>query len=205
MSTGAVIAFSLVIVGYLSGAVPWGIVLGKVVQGVDLRSHGSGSTGATNALRVLGWRVSAAVFLLDFFKGMLPVVLGRVLGVDWWWIGIAGVAAVVGHCWSPFIKFRGGKGMATGGGAVVGMFPWLVLIGLLTAAVTLLTRYVSLASILTAIGGVLIVLLAAWIGDLPWQAVLATLTISSIIVFKHHENIRRLLNGTERRFGERAA
>ena len=148
-------------------------------------------------------RVSAAVFLLDFLKGLLPVVLGRVFGIDWWWIGAAGVAAVVGHCWSPFIKFRGGKGMATGGGAVVGMFPWLVLIGLLTAAVVLLTRYVSLASILTAIGGVLIALLAAWVGDLPWQAVLATLAISSIIVLKHHENIRRLLNGTERRFGER--
>ncbi|MEJ7761444.1 MAG: glycerol-3-phosphate 1-O-acyltransferase PlsY [Thermomicrobiales bacterium] len=204
MGTQSTIALILVVVGYLSGAVPWGVVLGKVVRGEDLRSHGSGSTGATNALRVLGWRISAAVFLLDFLKGMLPVVLGRALGVDWWWIGLSGVAAVVGHCWSPFIKFRGGKGMATGGGAVVGMFPWLILIGLLTAAITLLTRYVSLASILTAIGGVLIALLAAWIGDLPWQAVLATLAISSIIVFKHHENIGRLLNGTERRFGERA-
>lgn len=194
----------LVCVAYLLGAVPWGVVLGRLSSGVDLRKLGSGATGTTNALRVLGWRISAAVFALDFLKGLAPVVIGRWMGLDYWVIAATAVASVAGHCWSPFIRFRGGKGMATGGGAVVGMFPWLVLLGLVTVAVTWLTRYVSLASVTTAATGVAITLVAAWVGDLPWQAVLGTAVIAGIIVFKHHGNIQRLINGTERRFGERA-
>lgn len=193
----------LVIGSYLLGAVPWGVVLGRLTSGVDLRKLGSGATGTTNALRVLGWRISIAVFVLDFLKGLIPVVIGRWMGLDYWLIAATAVAAVAGHCWSPFISFRGGKGMATGGGAVVGMFPWLLLLGLVTVLVTWLTRYVSLASLTTAATGVGITLIAAWIGDLPWQAVLGTAVITGIIVFKHHGNIQRLLNGTERRFGER--
>lgn len=195
----------LVIVAYLLGAVPWGVVLGKMVGGVDLRTVGSGATGTTNALRVFGWRISAAVFLLDFLKGLIPVVIGRWFGFDNWLIAATGVAAVAGHCWSPFIGFRGGKGMATGGGAAVGLFPWLVLLGLVTVGVTLLTRYVSLGSLSTAATGVAITLVAAWSGALPWQSVLATAVIAAIIVAKHHGNIARLLNGTERRFGERVS
>ncbi len=192
-----------VIVAYLLGAIPWGIVLGRMRGGVDLRTVGSGGTGTTNALRVFGWRISAAVFLLDFLKGLIPVVIARWAGLDNWLVAATGVAAVAGHCWSPFISFRGGKGMATGGGAAVGMFPWLVLLGLVTVVVTWLTRYVSLGSIATAAAGVAITLVAAWTGALPWQNVLATAVIAVIIVVKHHGNIARLLNGTERRFGER--
>lgn len=195
----------LVIAAYLLGAVPWGVVLGRMVGGVDLRTVGSGATGTTNALRVFGWRVSAAVFLLDFLKGMIPVAVGRWFGFDSWLIAASGVAAVAGHCWSPFIGFRGGKGMATGGGAAVGLFPWLVLLGLVTVGVTWLTRYVSLGSIITAATGVAITLVAAWTGALPWHSVLATAIIAAIIVAKHHGNIARLLNGTERRFGERVS
>ncbi|HEV2109086.1 MAG TPA: glycerol-3-phosphate 1-O-acyltransferase PlsY [Thermomicrobiales bacterium] len=199
------IGLLLVVAAYLLGGIPWGVVLGRIAGGVDLRKVGSGATGTTNALRVLGWRISAAVFLLDFFKGMLPVVIGRWLGLDYWLIAAAGVAAVAGHCWSPFINFRGGKGMATGGGVAVGMFPWLVLLGLVTVLVTWLTRYVSLGSLATAAAGVAITLLAAWSGELPWQAVLAIAIIAGIIVWKHHGNIERLIHGTERRFGERVS
>ncbi len=195
----------LVVSSYLLGAVPWGVVLGRLTSGVDLRKLGSGATGTTNALRVLGWRVSVAVFLLDFLKGLIPVIIARWMGLDYWLIAITAVAAVAGHCWSPFISFHGGKGMATGGGAAIAMFPWLLLLGLVTVLVTWLTRYVSLASITTAAGGVAITLAAAWIGDLPWQAALGTAVIATIIVGKHHGNIQRLIKGTERRFGERVA
>ncbi len=198
------VGIALVFASYLLGAVPWGVVLGRLTNGVDLRKFGSGATGTTNALRVLGWRISVAVFALDFFKGLIPVVIARWLGLDYWLIAAVAVAAVAGHCWSPFIKFSGGKGMATGGGAAIGMFPWLLLLGLVTILVTWLTRYVSLASITTAAGSVAITLIAAWIGDLPWQAALGTAIIATIIVGKHHGNIQRLLKGTERRFGERA-
>lgn len=198
------VGIALVFASYLLGAVPWGVVLGRMTNGVDLRKFGSGATGTTNALRVLGWRISVAVFALDFFKGLVPVVIARWLGLDYWLIAAVAVAAVAGHCWSPFIKFSGGKGMATGGGAAIGMFPWLLLLGLVTILVTWLTKYVSLASITTAAGSVAITLVAAWIGDLPWQAALGTAVIATIIVGKHHSNIQRLIKGTERRFGERA-
>lgn len=198
------VGIALVFASYLLGAVPWGVVLGRLTNGVDLRKFGSGATGTTNALRVLGWRISVAVFALDFFKGLINVVIARWLGLDYWLIAAVAVAAVAGHCWSPFIKFSGGKGMATGGGAAIGMFPWLLLLGLVTILVTWLTRYVSLASITTAAGSVAITLVAAWIGDLPWQAALGTAVIATIIVGKHHGNIQRLIKGTERRFGERA-
>lgn len=199
-----VISVLLIAAAYLIGSVPWGVLLGRVFKGVDVRSHGSGATGATNALRVLGWKFSVAVFTLDFAKGLLPVILGRVIGLDVWVVAIVGVAAVVGHCWSPFIGFKGGKGMATSGGAAIGMFPFLLVIIGVMAGIVALTRYVSLASLAAATVGPLLVLTAATYGDVPWPWVLATATMGLLIVGKHRGNIERLLAGTERRFGDRA-
>src|SRR5688500_1760609 len=107
---------------------PWGLILGRWFADVDLRRHGSGATGATNAMRILGWRISAAVFALDFLQGVVPVVVARLLGLSGWWVAAVGVAAVLGHCWSPLIGFRGGKGVATGAGAAGGMLPWVLLV-----------------------------------------------------------------------------
>ncbi len=194
----------LIFAAYLAGSIPWGLVIGRVFRRVDVREFGSGATGATNALRVLGWRFSVAVFLLDFFKGLIPVVVGRFMGLDTWVIGIVGVAAVIGHCWSPFIRFKGGKGVATSGGAAIGLFPLVALILVLMIGIVALTRYVSLASLAAAIGGPLIVFVAATLGDFPWPWVAATSTMGVVIVGKHRGNIERLLSGTERRFGDRA-
>ena len=119
--TGWAVAPLLVGAAYAAGALPWGYLLGRLFGNVDIRKHGSGGTGATNALRLLGWRISLAVFVLDVLKGFLPVVAARWLDLDDGWIAAIAVAAVVGHCWSPFIGFTGGKGMATGGGAAVGL------------------------------------------------------------------------------------
>jgi len=192
----------LVGVGYASGGVPWGVVLGRLFQGKDLRRHGSGSTGATNALRVLGWQISLAVFALDFAKGFLPVALARLVGVDGWWLTAIGVAAVVGHCWSPVLGFRGGKGMATGAGAAAAMYPWVLLVFPLMVLIVLLTRYVSLASIVGSLAVSAVLVAFGLLGFVTWSVTIAIVAITGIILLQHLGNIRRLLAGTERRFGE---
>ena len=190
----------LILGAYFLGAVPWGVVLGRLFKGIDVRSYGSGAIGATNTHRVLGWKFSVAVFVLDFLKGLLPVLLARLLDAPGWVIGGVAVASVVGHCWSPFIGFTGGKGMATGGGAAVGLLPWLFFMLFPMIAIVALTRYVSLASIAAAfLGTALVGAYAIW-GSFPewWAAGVAA--VSAIIVLQHRGNIRRLLTGTERKF-----
>lgn len=188
---------------YLIGSIPWGVVLGRVFKGVDVRQHGSGATGATNALRVLGWKFSVAVFVLDFLKGLLPVVLARGLDCPGWVVGAVAIVSVAGHCWSPFIGFRGGKGMATGGGAAVALMPWLVFMLVPMSIVVAVTRYVSLASLTAAaIGSGLVVALALG-GSFPSWWATGVVFVAAIIVVQHRGNISRLLNGTERKFGVR--
>ncbi len=198
----AVAGTALVVGAYVLGAIPWGIVLGRWLKGVDLRSHGSGATGTTNALRVLGWQISAAVFGLDFVKGLFPVALGRLLGLNDWAVAAAAVAAVVGHCWSPFIGFRGGKGMATGGGGAIALFPWIALLFVVMALVIKITRLVSLASLLAALIATGLILVAAIMGRVGWPAALAVPIMAVIVVVKHLGNIQRIVRGTERRIGD---
>jgi len=199
---GPVGSLLLIAGAYLSGAVPWGPVFGKL-RGVDIRKHGSGGTGATNTLRLLGWKVALAVFLLDFAKGLLPVLLARALDAPDWATATVAVATVVGHCWSPFIGFTGGKGMATGGGAAVGLAWWLVLLLVPMIAIVALTRYVSLASLIATALGPAIMIVAASRGDIPWPWAIAVVVVSAVIVYQHRTNISRLRNGTERKFGHR--
>lgn len=196
---------ALILMTYLVGSIPWGVVLGRVFKGVDVRQHGSGATGATNALRVLGWRYSIAVFVLDFFKGLVPVALARVLDCPGWVVSAVALASVIGHCWSPFIGFRGGKGMATGGGAAVALMPWLVLMLVPMSIVVAVTRYVSLASLTAAaIGSGLVVALALW-GSFPIWWATGVVAVAAVIVIQHRSNINRLLHGTERKFGQHVA
>ncbi|HEU5430922.1 MAG TPA: glycerol-3-phosphate 1-O-acyltransferase PlsY [Thermomicrobiales bacterium] len=194
-----------VALAYLLGGVPWGIVLGRVFQQTDLRDYGSGGTGATNALRVLGWRISVAVLILDFLKGFLPVLVARRLGLDGWWTAAVAVAAVAGHCWSPYIGLRGGKGMATGAGAAAALYPAVLLAAPLVVVIVALSRYVSLASLTVSVVVSLILVGMAAAGQIAWSVAAGVVFITAIIVYKHESNIKRLLAGTERRFGERAA
>jgi glycerol-3-phosphate acyltransferase PlsY len=193
----------LVVVAYLVGAVPWGVVLGRAFAGVDVREYGSKSTGATNALRVLGKKFSIAVLALDVSKGILPVVIGRVLGLPTWAVGLTAVAAVVGHCWSPYIGFTGGKGVATGGGAAISLFPWLLLLLPVAIAIVLVTRYVSLASLVAAIIGIIAAVTVGLTGYLPGWWVAGVVAIAFIIIERHRGNISRLMNHTENKFGGR--
>lgn len=191
----------LIIATWLVGSVPWGVVLGRAFKRIDVRQYGSGATGATNTLRVLGWKFSVAVFALDFAKGLLPVLLARWIDAPGWVVWSVAVASVIGHCWSPYIGFRGGKGMATGGGAAVGLLPWLVFLLVPMILIVWLTRYVSLASIAAAIGGSALVAAYAMFGPFPWPWALGIVSVAGIILLQHRGNIVRLFKGTERKFG----
>jgi glycerol-3-phosphate acyltransferase PlsY len=192
----------MVAAAFFVGAIPWGYLVGRWTKGIDLRTVGSGGTGATNVLRTVGKGASAAVFALDFLKGVAPVVLARWLGFSSWWVAAAAVAAVAGHCWSPFIAFKGGKGMATGAGAAAALFPPVLVILPITVGVVWFSRYVSLGSLVTAVLAVILAGVSASTGYLaaPWAVAIAV--IAAIIVVRHSSNIQRLLQGTERRIGE---
>jgi len=193
---------ALVVTSFLIGSIPWGYVAGKASGGIDLRTVGSGGTGATNVLRTLGARASVVVAVLDILKGVLPVVFATAVGFDAAWVATAAVAAVAGHCWSPFIGFKGGKGVATGAGAAIALFPQVLLIVPIMAVVVWTTKYVSLGSLTAAGLATLLAVGYAAAGMLDWSTAIAILAISLIITIRHEGNIRRLLKGSERRIGE---
>jgi glycerol-3-phosphate acyltransferase PlsY len=202
---GGPAGLALTAASFLIGAIPWGYISGKVSRGIDLRTVGSGGTGATNVLRALGAKTSAIVLLLDIMKGMLPVVLMRELNYTGWWLAAAAVAAVAGHCWSPFIGFKGGKGVATGAGAAIALVPQMLLILPVMAVVVWKSKFVSLGSLVAAALAVALAVGLAASGHASWSAAAATLIISGIIALRHRSNIDRLWHGTERRIGERVA
>lgn len=197
------LSLAVLALAYLSGAIPFGILFGRLFRGADLRKVGSGSTGTTNALRTFGVKISALVLAGDVLKGALPVMLARWFDGSPWVVGAVAVLTVVGHCWSPFIEFDGGKGVATGGGALIALQPWVALAVLLMIAIVWWTRYVSLGSIVTAVSiGVVLSLAALW-DRTPPAIALAAVGIAAIVVWRHKGNIQRLLDGSERRISFR--
>ena len=194
------------VTGYLVGAIPSGVIVGRL-RGVDPRGAGSGRTGTTNALRTLGPALAAMVLLLDVGKGVIAVLTGawipRELGADAaWGAAVAGVAAVVGHVRSVFIGFGGGRGVATGGGAILVLAP-LALLAVLPAFALLVwrTRFVSLGSIAAAVVAPLAAAALFTLGRATVEAVVAIALIGVVVVLAHADNIDRLRKGTERRFG----
>ena len=198
------------VVGYLLGAIPFGLIIGRATKGVDLREHGSHRTGATNALRTLGLRAAALVFLLDVGKGVAAVVLSRLLFADdplvEWAAAVAGFAAIVGHNWSVFIRFTGGRGVATSAGGLGAMSPWTILIlAPIVIGIIWRTRYVSLGSIT---GGLLAPVITAvlWAADAASVPAIAYAAASGLLVTAAHgDNIARLRAGTERKIGQKEA
>jgi glycerol-3-phosphate acyltransferase PlsY len=196
------------ILGYVLGAIPFGLLIGRWMKGIDLRAYGSHRTGATNALRTLGARAAASVFVLDFAKGVAAVVLARLLfGGDAlveWAAAVAGVAAIVGHNWSVFIGFTGGRGVATSAGALAAMSPWtLVILVPIVFAVMWRTRYVSLGSIVGAVGAPIVTAFLVGVGWAPGQAIVYALASGVLVTVSHADNIGRLRAGTERRIGQK--
>jgi len=191
---------SAVLVAYLIGAVPIGWMVARAFGVPDIRRHGSGTIGATNVLRTLGRRAAIATLLGDVLKGYLAVFTAAALsGGDPIVTAAATVAAVVGNCWSVFLGFRGGKGVATGLGALLWIVPWATLAALpVFVAVVATTRYVSLASLLAAACVPLVAVMRY-----PSPSAIAALAVAAIIAARHHANIARLRAGTEPRLGHR--
>jgi acyl phosphate:glycerol-3-phosphate acyltransferase len=187
---------------YLIGAVPIGWLVARALGVTDIRRHGSGTIGATNVLRTLG-RLPAIVTLLgDVLKGYLAVAAAAWLTAgDPLAVALATVAAVAGNCWSIFLGFRGGKGVATGLGALLRLVPWATLAALPVFVVVVASfRYVSLASLL----GALCVPLGAALLGYPRPSIVAALAVALIVVGRHHANIARLRAGTESRLGQKS-
>ena len=194
-----------IIAAYLIGAVPIGYLVGRAFGVADIRRHGSGTIGATNVLRTAGRLPAILTLGGDIAKGYVAVVLGGMLAggtasADPGAPATCAVAAVIGNCWSVFLGFRGGKGVATGLGALLRLVPWAVLpAAAVWLAVTISFRWVSLGSILAA----LCVPLGALLLGHSAPSVLAALAISILVVARHHANIARLLAGQEPKLGER--
>jgi acyl phosphate:glycerol-3-phosphate acyltransferase len=186
-----------VLAGYVLGSMPWGYWLVRLFEHEDIRSHGSGNIGATNVWRMYGWRLGLPVALLDTAKGFVPAFVATLVVSDLAGV-LAGAAAMLGH-WRPlFLKFqRGGKGVATAGGAFLGVAPVVGAIGAAVwIAVFLLFRYASLASMVAAVS----LPIAAVLLDEPWPVVVFAALAAVAVVVLHRANIARLRSGTESRF-----
>lgn len=199
-----------VLIAYLLGAIPFGYLLVKFVftSGEDIRDVGSGGIGATNVTRRAGKAAGILTYLLDVLKGVVAVLLMRqVANDDYFWIGAAAIAAIIGHILPVFLKFRGGKGVAVGVGVYLAIAPLSVLSTLvLWGLIVYIWRYVSLGSILaTAAVPLWTLLYYGWL--MPHEHLLGLILVGvfgcALIVAKHHENISRLLNGTENKIGQR--
>lgn len=189
------------VLSYLLGSVPTGYLLVRWAGHKDVRDLGSGSTGATNVLRVKGWTTALPVAVFDVLKGFLPAFLALKWFEDPGFAALCGLLAVVGHCYPFSIGFRGGKGVATslGAYAAIALWPCLTGLGVFLVAVGL-TGYVSLGSIL---GSVAFPVMLA-VGGAPGRVVAVSAVIAAVIVLRHSGNIVRLLNGRERKLGEKA-
>ncbi len=204
---------AMIAVSYLIGSIPTSIIAGKLLKGIDIREHGSGNAGATNVFRVLGPTAGAVVLFIDIMKGVIPTVwiaqLGS-MGVDWQFVHLqilAGISAVFGHIWTIFAGFKGGKGVGTGAGMVIGLAPAAVGICMLVFAVTVgLTRYVSLGSILSSLALPIVVAIQKWgMGmDIQTPVIILTLFIPALIIYTHRANVQRLLKGEENKIGQSA-
>jgi glycerol-3-phosphate acyltransferase PlsY len=192
--------------GYFLGSIPTGMIVARVYRNVDLTAHGSGRTGATNVLRTLGTGAAAVAFAGDFLKGALAVALVKYfIAPDNTWIEmIAAIAAVVGHTYSVFIGFKGGRGVVTGFGASFMAAPLLMVIAFaLGIALVLITRYVSLGSVVGTIIAALFMCAWGYVQNDPALALWGIL-MGGFIIVAHKDNIERLLAGKERKLGERA-
>ncbi len=196
--------FALVVIGsYLIGSIPVGLILGKL-KGVDVRQYGSGKTGTTNVLRTIGKRYAAIALISDVLKGVVAVLMARyVIGYPMGEMAAA-FAAVAGHNWSIYIRFRGGRGVATSAGAAVTMVPIVVLVGLVAFVVAVgISRYVSLGSLLGALSAAASAVVLAVLDRAATEHVIFICVAVAFIIFQHHDNISRLLSGTETKLGHK--
>ena len=194
--------YALVVLSYVLGATPTSYWVGRAFHGVDLREHGSGNLGATNAFRVLGWQSALPVMVVDIAKGVLPVWLfPKLAPVSVEWVLAFGAAAIVGHVFSFWVGFKGGKGVATGAGVFMALAPVAVLGSFVVwLALAFTTRIVSVASMGAAATLPILVALTAPRDDGNLSIWFAT-TLGAFVIWAHRSNFRRLLKGEESRIG----
>jgi len=190
------------ILAYFMGSLPNGVMIGKRVKGIDIRDHGSGNSGATNAYRVLGAKYGIMVLVADVLKGFIPVMLADMAGIGGIVLILIGIVAVVGHSLSLFLEFKGGKGVATSLGVFLYLVPQVMLVIVAVfVGVVYLTRYISLASIIgAALLPILTLVMPLREGiDRP-SIFIISLFMGLFVIYRHRSNITRLLNGTENKF-----
>jgi glycerol-3-phosphate acyltransferase PlsY len=193
------------VVGYLLGSIPFGLIVTRLYGSGDVREYGSGKTGFTNTLRVMGLKRSLPVFVGDFGKGLAAVLLPLLWTDDPWARATGGVAAIAGHVWPVFAGFRGGRGVLAGAGALFGLNPLAALLAVpVFAATVAATRYVSLGSISCAFAAAILFVALAALDMHSWPYAAAAVVGAALIIALHHDNIGRLLAGTERKLGQRA-
>ena len=198
------IAYYLVsgVVGYLFGSLAFGVWIVNFSTGSDVRSQGSKKTGMTNVVRIAGLKIGAIVLVLDLVKCIVAVLIARILFENYFAESIAAIFAVVGHCWPVFAKFSGGRGTASGLGALLFLSPVsglvVILVGIILIA---FTRYVSLASIVGSILGIVMMLVMVVLTNQPFEHLIYAVVVSLLILFMHKENMQRLIKGTERKIG----
>ena len=192
----------LILFSYFLGSIPFGLIIGKLCRGIDIRRIGSGNIGATNVYRVLGLGPGLAVFALDVAKGFIPVAVARHFMPESSWILVAcAMIAILGHTLSVFLNFRGGKGVATSLGVLIGLDHRVALACFVAWVLVLaITRYVSIASIIAA----LTVASSMFIFHLPPLYKAFGIVAAALVIFKHRSNISRLINRTEPKLGKMA-
>ncbi|MFF2482144.1 glycerol-3-phosphate 1-O-acyltransferase PlsY [Paenibacillus sp. NPDC058071] len=190
-----------IVVSYLLGSVSFSIVIAKWLKGIDIRQHGSGNAGATNTIRVLGKGPGILVFFLDIAKGIAAVILGYWLGSEQfgeWTAALSGLAAIIGHNWPVWFRFKGGKGISTTVGVIASLaFLPALIAGVVAIAAIALTRYVSLGSLLFAILTPILIAIIHY--SLPLFVISLVLCLFAIV--RHRTNIVKLVKGTENKLG----
>ena len=203
---------SIIVISYLIGSIPTSIITGKFLKNIDIRDHGSGNAGGTNAFRVLGWKAGLFVTIIDILKGVFTVIYISQLTLSQVIFPLeviqiaAGFSAIIGHIWTIFAGFRGGKGVATAAGMMIGLYPLAMLISFsIFALVLAISRYVSLSSMLGAISIPIILKLLNSLEYIQLSDLLFYFSclIAVLIVITHRKNIVKIINGTENKVGQK--
>ena len=193
----------ILFLGYLFGSFPSGYLAGRIAKGIDIRSLGSGSTGATNVLRHIGKRAAISVFLLDVFKGVISILLAKYFLLNDSWQVAIGLSTLIGHIWPVWLNWRGGKAVATGLGIFLGL-SWQVGVATLGVFIIMIAlfRIVSLASVSASLSLPLIMFLSFKTSSISLPFLLISLLAMTLVIWRHRENIIRLMKGKEPRIGQ---
>ena len=189
--------------GYLFGSFPSGYLAGRIAKGIDIRSLGSGSTGATNVLRHIGKRAAITVFLLDVFKGVISILLAKYFLLNDSWQVAIGLSTLIGHIWPVWLNWRGGKAVATGLGIFLGL-SWQVGLATLGVFILMITlfRIVSLASVSAALALPFIMFISFKTSSISLPFLVISLLAMTLVIWRHRENILRLMKGKEPKIGK---